>query len=318
MRVIVDNDFAGDPDDLFQLAHHLLSPSVDLRAVISSHLAPGDGFDPGPHAAANGARRVRELADVMGVDLDDLLVVGTEDALVDERTPQPSPGVDVIVAEALREDTTAPLFVVCGGGLTEIASAYLVEPSIADRLTVVWIGGPEDPELADAPPGAPVLEYNLGIDVTAGRVLLASPVPLWQVPRDAYRQCLVSDAELRARVAPAGPLGAYLYREIVTLQDRLVEYLGGRRETYALGDQPLVLATALQSAFEPDASSSSWVRRRAPRLGPDGGFVADPDGREIRVLTRVDTRLMFEDMFLKLAEHAVWATREAGAAETDV
>jgi len=25
-RVIIDNDFAGDPDGLFQLAHHVLSP----------------------------------------------------------------------------------------------------------------------------------------------------------------------------------------------------------------------------------------------------------------------------------------------------
>ena len=56
VRVIVDNDFAGDPDDLVQLAHHLMCPSVTVRAVISSHLRPGDGFDPGPHSAANGAR----------------------------------------------------------------------------------------------------------------------------------------------------------------------------------------------------------------------------------------------------------------------
>jgi purine nucleosidase len=39
LRVISDNDYAGDPDGLFQLAHHVLSPSVDVRAVIGSHLA---------------------------------------------------------------------------------------------------------------------------------------------------------------------------------------------------------------------------------------------------------------------------------------
>jgi len=27
-RVIIANDFGGDPDGLFQLAHHLLSPTV--------------------------------------------------------------------------------------------------------------------------------------------------------------------------------------------------------------------------------------------------------------------------------------------------
>ena len=33
MRVIVDNDFGGDPDGLFQLTHLLLSPSVEIRAI---------------------------------------------------------------------------------------------------------------------------------------------------------------------------------------------------------------------------------------------------------------------------------------------
>jgi hypothetical protein len=45
MRVIVDNDFSGDPDGLFQLTHILLSPSVEIRAIIGSHLKAGDGFD---------------------------------------------------------------------------------------------------------------------------------------------------------------------------------------------------------------------------------------------------------------------------------
>jgi hypothetical protein len=37
-RIITDNDYAGDPDGLMQLAHHLLSPSVEIRGIISSHL----------------------------------------------------------------------------------------------------------------------------------------------------------------------------------------------------------------------------------------------------------------------------------------
>ena len=46
MRVMVDNDFGGDPDGLFQLVHQILSPSVEIRGIIGSHLKPGDFFDP--------------------------------------------------------------------------------------------------------------------------------------------------------------------------------------------------------------------------------------------------------------------------------
>ena len=52
-RVIIDNDFSGDPDDLYQLVHHLLSPSVEIPLIVASHLRPGDHFDPSEQQAEN-------------------------------------------------------------------------------------------------------------------------------------------------------------------------------------------------------------------------------------------------------------------------
>ncbi|MDO4309997.1 MAG: hypothetical protein Q4C43_04645 [Prevotella sp.] len=42
IKVILDNDFAGDPDGLFALAQLVESPSVDIRAIIGSHLHQGE------------------------------------------------------------------------------------------------------------------------------------------------------------------------------------------------------------------------------------------------------------------------------------
>ena len=61
MRVIVANDFSGDPDGLFQLVHLLLSPSVEIRAIIGSHLRVGDGFDRSITQADNAAKKAREV-----------------------------------------------------------------------------------------------------------------------------------------------------------------------------------------------------------------------------------------------------------------
>ena len=61
MRVIIDNDFGGDPDGLFQLVHHLLSPSVEIRGIIGSHLKPGDGFDPSKETATNAKKKIEEV-----------------------------------------------------------------------------------------------------------------------------------------------------------------------------------------------------------------------------------------------------------------
>lgn len=61
IRVISDNDYAGDPDGLYQLVHLLLSPSVAVPAVIGSHLRPGDPFDPSENSADHAAEKADEI-----------------------------------------------------------------------------------------------------------------------------------------------------------------------------------------------------------------------------------------------------------------
>ena len=306
-RVICDNDYAGDPDGLIQLAHHLLSPSVEVRIVIASHLAPGDAFDPSGRSAEHGAAAARTVAALAGRP-DVAVGAGSEQGIdgVRERTGDISPAARAIVAEALRDDPR-PLYLVCGGGLTEAAAAWLAEPAIAGRISaLVWIGGPEHDlravgqAPAPAPPGWDGPEYNTAIDVRAAQVVFGSDLPLWQVPRDAYRQLLASAAELDARLRAAGPLGAHLASALDdarTLMAGLGQDLG---ETYDLGDTPLVLLTALQSAFQPDSSSSRYVTVPAPAVADDGGYVPRPDGRPIRVYTTLDTRLALADLLAKL------------------
>lgn len=307
-RVIIDNDFSGDPDDFFQLVHHLLSPTVEIPLVVASHLRPDDPMDPTERTAANAERIANEICDLMGLQHDGLVVRGAERALTDRCAPQPSAAAERIVAEAMREDTDLPLYYAAGGGLTDLASAYLLEPRIAERLTLLWIGGEEYPGTVPPPPGiedAP--EYNLRIDVTAAQVLFdAQDLAIWQFPRDIYRQCLISDAEMRLRVRPAGRVGAYLYDAIADVRSRMAAHGVAAGETYAIGDQPLVLATALTSQFQADASSSFYELRPCPSIADDGGYIHRPAGRPIRVYRQVDTRLMFEDMFSKLAELAAW------------
>jgi purine nucleosidase len=301
MRIVADNDFSGDPDGLVQLAHHALSPSVDLRLVIGSHLRPDDPFDPSGATADNAAALAREFLALAGRD-DVPVRAGSNVRLVARTTPIESPGALALVAEAMRDDVGTPLYVCAGAGLTEIASAWLIEPRIAGRLTLVWIGGPEHPGLAVPPPDAMPIEYNLLIDVLAASVVFGdSPIPIWQVPRDAYRQTLASFSELRLRMAGQGPLGARLFAALDDVRTTAGEHGAGLGETYALGDSPLVLLTALQSAFEPDPSSSRYVVRETPGIGEDGQYLPAPGARPMRVYTHLDNRLMLEDFYAKLA-----------------
>ena len=201
----------------------------------------------------------------------------------------------------MRTDTDLPLYATFGGGLTELASAYLIEPRIAERLTAIWIGGPEYPDLAAPPPDTPGSEYNLGIDRPAAQVVFDSPIPLWQVPRNAYRQALVGMAELAIHLRPAGKLGEYLYASFENVIELVRGFGLNMGETYILGDSPLVLLSTLQSNFHPDTSSSRFVVRPAPRITDDGVYAERGDGRPIRVYTDLDVRLMVHDFYAKLA-----------------
>jgi len=57
-RVIVDNDYQGDPDGLVALAHHLCSPVNRVAAVTSSFLNPR--FPVASSRAEDGAALARE------------------------------------------------------------------------------------------------------------------------------------------------------------------------------------------------------------------------------------------------------------------
>ncbi|UII27494.1 nucleoside hydrolase [Fulvivirga maritima] len=300
-RVILDNDYAGDPDGLFQLVHHLLSPSVEIRGIIGSHLRSGDGFDSSDETATHAVSNIKEVLQLMGMKDKYAVYQGSNVALTSAKKPIESVAAKAIVKEAMRSDVETPLYVVCGGGLTEIASAYLMEPRISERLTLIWIGGSEYADLATSPPGYTTLEYNTGIDLKAVQVIFnQSDIPLWQVPRNAYRQTLMSYSELKLRVETQGPIGKYLADKIYALMDKVERYNIRIGETYIMGDNPLVLLTALQSSFEADPSSSFFVMKQAPNVNDEGLYEVNHKGRFIRVYNQLDNRLMFSDFYSKL------------------
>ena len=118
MRVIIDNDFGGDPDGLFELVQHLLSPSVEIRAIIGSHLKPGDGLDPSKETAANAKKKIEEVLSIMNLGKTFPVYQGSNNALENDSMPQKSDAANAIVKEAMRDDTKLPLYVGSGAGLT--------------------------------------------------------------------------------------------------------------------------------------------------------------------------------------------------------
>ncbi len=267
-RVVVDNDWSGDPDGLVALAHHLLSPANRVVAVTSSFLHPVFQQPPG---AAAGALLARELVELIGGPLPPVHE-GSETPFGPDGAA--SAASEAIVAEARRDDPL-PLYLVCGGPLTNVAAALQQDPGIADRLTLVWIGGALDP---DAP------EYNRDTDPTAAEFVLSRPaLEVRQFPLETYRQCACSVAELEHDLGGSGRVGAWLWERFTSLPLPDVVQLGG---VWPLGDSPPLLVTALD-----DESSTATTTPATADRGPR------------RVYTAVDVRLLVGDMLARLRLH---------------
>jgi hypothetical protein len=112
-----------------------------------------------------------------------------------------------------------------------------------------------------------------------------------------YRQALYSHAELTLRIDEAGRTGKFLMSKLNDLFNRANGRLG---EAYVMGDSPLVLVSALQSSWENDAASCEYVIRPTPLINDNGFYEENPQGRPLRVFTKIDSRLMFEDFVAKL------------------
>jgi purine nucleosidase len=281
-RVIVNTDAKNEADDQYAIVHALLTPSFELHGIIPAHF---------------GTRRTMESMSESRAEVDTLLNLmdltgkvrvanGAPRALPDASTPIRSPGSDLIVEEALRDDPR-PLYVAFFGPLTDMASALLLEPAIAERnVVVVWIGG------GPWPVGGP--EFNLSNDIHAANVVYRSRLAVWQIPSTVYKLMAVSYAELRAKVYPHGPLGRYLVDQLLEWNSRWVE---GPIEYRSLGDSP-----AVGVIMYPDCGR--WDMRPAPQFSQEMFYQHSGLHRPIRVYDTVDARFIHEDFFAKLAAFA--------------
>jgi inosine-uridine nucleoside N-ribohydrolase len=182
VRVILNTDAKNEADDQYAIVQTVLTPMFDLRGIIPAHF--GDRRGSGSRQASQ--EEVLYLLRLMGMEGQIPIAAGADKALPDEHTPAPSPGSALIIQEALKQDDR-PLYVAFLGQLTDMGSALLEQPAIADRnVRVVWIGG------QDWPVGG--WEFNLSNDVHAANVVFRSNIEVWQIPSTIYKRMAVSYA----------------------------------------------------------------------------------------------------------------------------
>ena len=286
VRVVHDTDTYNEVDDQFALAHLLLSPDrIKLEAVYAAPFFL-------PHcnnrstSVADGMEKsyeeiLRVLALVPTLQPPKVLRGSTQFISGADRAVESEAAADLV--QRSKAVSGEKLYVLCTGAPTNVASALLLDPTIAENIVVVWLGG-------HAPYWPHTREFNLEQDVTASRVLLDSNVPLVLLPCFPVTSHLITTvAELEQQLAPFSKLGAYL-------TDIVRNYLGNppgwSKHIWDISASAWMI-------------NSNWVKtdeKPSPILKDDLTWELDADRRRILIAREVDRDAIFADFFAKAAK----------------
>lgn len=275
VRMVLDTDTYNEIDDQFALTHALLSPDrVSLEAVYAAPFHNERSTGPGDGMRKSYAEILRVFDRTNGPR------PPAFEGAVDwfSNTQEPSQAVTDLIERAAQ----GPLYVVAIGAITNIAVALTRAPEIAENIIVVWLGG----HLGNW--GAEV-EFNLGGDIAAARVVYDSGVPLMVLPCNGVADHLVTTrSEIDEYVRPHGALGEFL-------ADRYSEHVGdaiGRSKVlWDIGATAWVL-------------NPEWLRTKivpAAVIGADGRKACDPTRHLMAEAYSVDRDAIYADLFSRLA-----------------
>ena len=107
----------------------------------------------------------------------------------------------------------------------------------------------------------------------------------------------VSIAELAVKVRPYGPVGRYLFDQLVEFNHRLAHVpQWPKGEMWSLGDSPAVSLLL-------DDHEYSYTMRPAPHVNPDMSYAHVQTERLLRWYHYVDRTFTLEDLYAKLQLH---------------
>jgi inosine-uridine nucleoside N-ribohydrolase len=217
-------------DDQWVLAHLVLSAEFDLRGMVTTHTGSYPAL--AAPAAESSARVAKEVLDHLPLSKRPKVIAGSSDPLRSKTEPRRGLGVDFILRESRGFNRTRPLTILVIGAATDLASALLTDPSLAERIEIIAMAFSKWPEGDDS--------FNVKNDVKAWQVLLESPAPIVIADGAVTLEHLRMTREsVRSLFEDRGEPGRYLAGLLVGWLDQrgdLVQMLTGDRNFWPVWD----------------------------------------------------------------------------------
>lgn len=194
LQVVMDTDIANEVDDHFALCELLLSPErFEVKAVIAAPYLH-ERVKTHEEGMEKSFDELHHLFELMNRRDKDIIFKGSRHPMPEADKAVISSGAQRIIELALEAKKDGELLYIIGiAAATDIASALLLAPEIADSVIVCWLGGhPQGPWQNN--------EFNLVQDIRASQYLFSANVPLVQFPcRNVAQMLCLSKCELEMR-----------------------------------------------------------------------------------------------------------------------
>jgi hypothetical protein len=203
VRMVLDTDTYNEIDDQFALVYALISPELNMQAVYAAPFhnsrssGPGDGME----------KSYEEILRILGKldkPAEGFAFKGSSHYLKDLKHPEKSPAALDLVARARKSSPEDPLYVAAVGCITNVANAILIDPSITDKMVLVWLGG-------NGLNWPHQREFNLRQDLKASRLIFDCGLPLVQLQcAPVVTHFTTTVPEMERYVGGRGAIGDYL------------------------------------------------------------------------------------------------------------
>jgi len=281
--LVLDTDAYNEVDDQFAISYALHAEKINLQALYAAPFhngrstGPADGMEKSYHEILKLLRLAGEERPVLR---------GSTAYLPDEQTPVISEAAEDLCRRALAHSSENPLYVVAIGAITNVASALLMNPVIAERMVLVWLG-------FHALHWHDNLEFNCMQDVAAARVVTDSGVPMVILPcRGVVDSLTTTGPELRYWLQGKNPLCDYLVAQTV---EEAESYAAGRVWSRVIWDIASI-------AWLVDDEGRMMDSELIPTPIPQYDHHVSRDGRRhlCRYVYHVDRDAIFGDLFARL------------------
>ena len=286
--VVLDTDAFNEIDDQFAISYMLASP--EKLNVVGITAAPF--YNENSKSPADGMEKsFYEIMKVLSLarreDLAKKVFMGSKGYLPSDSIPLESDAADFLVSEAKKHSAEDPLYIVAIGAITNVASAMLSYPEMAESCVVVWLGG----HAHDWPYGCS--EFNMVQDISAARVIFSSGVPLVQLPcAGVVDHFYVTKPELERWLVGKNPLATYLATNTIATAD---SYALDRPWSRVIWD-----VTAVAWLLNGEGRFMSDRLIHAPMPQKDRMYAFDPTAHFMKYVWRIDRDALIADLFSKI------------------